>query len=175
MSITGVGIRIDCIFSLVCLFIAGNGYHHPQCTEIDALQAKMEIPGPGSCGGGGAGGGGFGSGSRSAGSRSRRGSSRTTDAIDVVDTKEKTVNFANCVSPPSPHDPGFMGINNEAYPCDCCHLDETQFQRSYSHQMPCPPACAPAGIMHFSEVRDFTNIETSQRRLRIAGDGCGDI
>ena len=61
---------------------------------------------------------GTGTGSRS--NRSRRGSSRATtamagsdgprhsDTIDSIDPsgREKTVNFANCVSPPSPHDPG---------------------------------------------------------------------
>ena len=99
---------------------------------------------------------GTGTGSRS--NRSRRGSSRATtalggtlgpDSIDIIDPgKEKTVNFANCVSPPSPHNPGFMGINNEAYPCDCCQLDEAHFRRTYSQQMP----CGPSGMMHFSEV-----------------------
>ena len=103
-----------------------------------------QMSGPGTCGSS------FvqtGTGSRS--NRSRRGSSRA-DAIEaIMDAKEKTVNFANCVSPPSPHDPGFMGINNEAYPCDCCQIDESQFRRSYNHQMP----CGPSGMMHFSEVR----------------------
>ena len=105
--------------------------------------------GPGTCGSSAAfgqlppePGNGTGPGSRS--NRSRRGSSWSTTAtagqggssgppdhaIDIIDPsgKEKTVNFANCVSPPSPHEPGFMGINNEAYPCDCCQIDETQFK-----------------------------------------------
>lgn len=146
------------MYSKICIFIF-SGYHNPKCTEIDALQSRMDGP----CGSSYMGGsntpasmGPTGTGNRS--NRSRRGSSRGTngpipggpDSIDIIDhSKEKTVNFANCVSPPSPHDPGFMGINNEAYPCDCCQIDESQFRRSYSHQMP----CGPSGMMHFSEVR----------------------
>ena len=100
-----------------------------------------------------------GTGNRS--NRSRR-SSRIggQDSIDIIDpSKEKTVNFANCVSPPSPHDPGFMGINNESYPCDCCQIDEAAFRRSYSTQMP----CGPSGMMQFSEVSSFDSLSTDQR------------
>ena len=133
------------------------GYHHPHCTEIEDLQAELEqMPGTcgppnGTLGSMGLSGSMGGTGSRS--NRSRRGSSRIerreADTIDMMDpSKEKTVNFANCVSPPSPHDPGFMGINNESYPCDCCQIDETAFRRSYSQQL----SCGPSGMMQFSEV-----------------------
>ena len=148
-------------------------HHNPACTQIETLQAQMEqmATGPGNCGssvcpGTPAAPSHTGTGRSS---RSRRGSSRAhpgADAIDIMDTgKEKTVNFANCVSPPSPNDPGFMGINNEAYPCDCCQLDEASFRRSYSHQIPCGTpaaggsssaasagvsAASASGMMHFS-------------------------
>ena len=143
------------------------GYHHPHCTEIDTLQAELEqmqsntlngqcgpsngmivgnssLPNTGGTG-------------TTRSNRSRRGSSRIgADSIDTLidPSKEKTVNFANCVSPPSPHDPGFMGINNESYPCDCCQIDEAAFRRSYSTQMP----CGPSGMMQFSEVSSFTHL-----------------
>lgn len=100
-----------------------------------------------------------GTGNRS--NRSRR-SSRIggQDSIDIIDpSKEKTVNFANCVSPPSPHDPGFMGINNESYPCDCCQIDEAAFRRSYSTQMP----CGPSGMMQFSEVSSFDSLSNGSK------------
>ena len=79
------------------------------------------------------------------------------NAIDIIDPsgKEKTVNFANCVSPPSPHDPGFMGINNEAYPCDCCQIDEAQFRRNYTTATQMPP-CGPSGMMQYTEVRTIS-------------------
>lgn len=154
---------------------SGSAHHHqhPGCTEIETLQAQMEqMSGPGTCGpvvsnssfGVGGGGGNTGTGNRS--NRSRRGSSRATmamDAIDIIDPAkgEKTVNFANCVSPPSPHDPGIMGINNEAYPCDCCQIDEAAFRRSYTHQIPCGSSTGAAppppngSTMHFSEVSRY--------------------
>ena len=141
--------------------------HHPDCTDIESLQAKMEqMAGP--CGtgtgNGGIGGGGFvvntstktGTGSRS--NRSRRGSSRQTaeSSIDMMDGTvsssklEKTVNFANCVSPPSPN----VGLNNESYPCDCCQLEDSQFmstRRSLNHM----PMGGGPSLMHFPEVRHY--------------------
>ena len=145
------------------------GYHHPHCTEIDTLQAELEQMQSNNINGqcGPPNGSLHGTMNHSTGTnrsnRSRR-SSRIggpgQDSIDIIDpSKEKTVNFANCVSPPSPHDPGFMGINNESYPCDCCQIDEAAFRRSYSTQMP----CGPSGMMQFSEVSSFDSLSTDQR------------
>ena len=52
-----------------------------------------------------------------------------------------------------------MGINNEAYPCDCCQIDEAQFRRNYTTtpQMP----CGPSGMMQYSEVRDHTDFQAA--------------
>ena len=137
--------------------------HHPDCTDIESLQAKMEqMAGPcGNAGNGGIGGGFVvntktGTGSRS--NRSRRGSSRQTaeSSIDMMEGTvsssklEKTVNFANCVSPPSPN----VGLNNESYPCDCCQLEDSQFmstRRSLNHM----PMGGGPSLMHFPEVRCY--------------------
>ena len=142
--------------------------HHPDCTDIESLQTKMEqMAGPcgNNTGNGGIGGGGFvvnntktGTGSRS--NRSRRGLSRQTaeSSIDMMDGTvsssklEKTVNFANCVSPPSPN----VGLNNESYPCDCCQLEDSQFmsqtRRSLNHM---PMGGGGPSLMHFPEVRYY--------------------
>ena len=140
------------------LFLFSDPFHpmhrsdctDPECTDLETLRVKMEaMAGP--CGtGSGNVNQKTGTGSRS--NRSRRGSSRqTADSVDYVDgsSKEKTVNFANCVSPPS----SGTGLNNESYPCDCCQLDESQFMSTTSsrgrslNNMPCGPS-----LMQFSEV-----------------------
>ena len=138
--------------------------HHPDCTDIESLQAKMEqMAGPcGNAGNGGIGGGFVvntktGTGSRS--NRSRRGSSRQTaeSSIDMMDGTvsssklEKTVNFANCVSPPSPN----VGLNNESYPCDCCQLEDSQFMSQTRRSLNHMPMGGGPSLMHFPEVRCY--------------------
>ncbi len=139
------------IYLCLVLFFPGalRYQHHPHCTEVDSQASLDMAPGPcGFSGGGRASSGGPMSAPILGGFDSLRGrggppgGGGPEDSIDVIDSsKEKTVNFANCVSPPSPHDPGFLGINNESYPCDCCQLDESQFRRSFSHHgQPCVPS-----------------------------------
>ena len=138
--------------------------HHPDCTDIESLQAKMEqMAGPcGNAGNGGIGGGFVvntktGTGSRS--NRSRRGSSRQTaeSSIDMMEGTvsssklEKTVNFANCVSPPSPN----VGLNNESYPCDCCQLEDSQFMSQTRRSLNHMPMGGGPSLMHFPEVRCY--------------------